>query len=82
MADSISMHCWARNLLYAVIAVLGVGQIIAACGQKGDLYLPEPPGADERAADAVPELPAESDVPAAPDDVQPTQPIVEPGPGF
>lgn len=36
------MHCWARYLFVAVIAVLGIGQMIAACGQKGDLYLPKP----------------------------------------
>ena len=36
------MHCWARYLFIAVVAVLGTGQMIAACGQKGDLYLPEP----------------------------------------
>lgn len=35
------MTCWARPLLLAVVAVLGIGQMIAACGQKGDLYLPE-----------------------------------------
>ena len=36
------MHCWARYLFIAVVSVLGIGQMIAACGQKGDLYLPEP----------------------------------------
>lgn len=36
------MHCWARYFFIAVVAVLGIGQMIAACGQKGDLYLPEP----------------------------------------
>ena len=36
------MICWARYLFIAVVSVLGVGQMIAACGQKGDLYLPEP----------------------------------------
>jgi len=36
------MHCWARYLFIAVVAVLGAGQMIAACGQKGDLYLPKP----------------------------------------
>jgi len=36
------MHCWARYLFIAVVSVLGVGQMIAACGQKGDLYLPAP----------------------------------------
>ena len=36
------MHCWARYLFVIVVAVLAAGQMIAACGQKGDLYLPEP----------------------------------------
>jgi predicted small lipoprotein YifL len=36
------MHCWARYLFIIVVAVLAAGQMIAACGQKGDLYLPEP----------------------------------------
>ncbi len=35
------MHCWARYLLWLVIAVLGIGNMLTACGQKGDLYLPE-----------------------------------------
>lgn len=39
------MGCWARPLFLAVVAVLGTGQMIAACGQKGDLYLPEPESA-------------------------------------
>jgi len=33
------MHCWARYLFLAVVAALGIGQMLAACGQKGDLYL-------------------------------------------
>jgi predicted small lipoprotein YifL len=33
------MYCWARYLLLAVVAALGTGQMLAACGQKGDLYL-------------------------------------------
>lgn len=37
-----TMGCWARNLFLAVVVVLGIGQMIAACGQKGPLYLPEP----------------------------------------
>lgn len=36
------MRCWARYLLWLVIAVLGIGNMLSACGQKGDLYLPEP----------------------------------------
>lgn len=45
------MHCWARYLLYLVIAVLALGQMVTACGQKGDLYLPEEP------AESVPSSP-------------------------
>jgi len=60
------MGCWARHLLLAVVAVLGIGQIIAACGQKGDLYLPEP----EPAAATAQSTPAPSDeaAPAKPQD--------------
>ncbi len=36
------MHCWARYLLWLVIAILGIGNMLIACGQKGDLYLPDP----------------------------------------
>jgi predicted small lipoprotein YifL len=35
------MHCWPNYLLWLVIAVLGTGSMISACGQRGDLYLPE-----------------------------------------
>lgn len=34
------MRCYARPLLFAVIAALALGHVIAACGQKGPLYLP------------------------------------------
>lgn len=37
------MHCWPRYLLWLVIAVLGTGSMLSACGQKGDLYLPDEP---------------------------------------
>ena len=36
------MRCRARCLLILVVSVLGIGQMITACGQKGDLYLPKP----------------------------------------
>ncbi|MFP4075233.1 MAG: LPS translocon maturation chaperone LptM [Halochromatium sp.] len=35
------MHCWARSLLYLLISVLGFGQMMVACGQRGSLYLPD-----------------------------------------
>ncbi|AGA92104.1 hypothetical protein Thimo_3439 [Thioflavicoccus mobilis 8321] len=54
------MHCWARYLFIAVVTVLGLGSIVTACGQKGELYLPDPSenrGAPVGAADDVPSLP-------------------------
>jgi len=33
--------CWAQYLLWLVIAVLGAGSMLSACGRKGDLYLPD-----------------------------------------
>lgn len=56
------MHCWARYLFIIVVAVLAFGQMIAACGQKGDLYLPEPEPAEQKKSapakqdGAVPEI--------------------------
>ncbi|MBL3598523.1 MAG: lipoprotein [gamma proteobacterium endosymbiont of Lamellibrachia anaximandri] len=34
------MTCWPKALLWLVIAVLGSGNLLSACGQKGPLYLP------------------------------------------
>jgi predicted small lipoprotein YifL len=33
--------CWAQYLLWLVIIMLGTGSALSACGQKGDLYLPD-----------------------------------------
>ena len=41
--------CWAQYLLWLVIAVLGTGSALSACGQKGALYHP-----DSTAANKVP----------------------------
>jgi len=38
----LNMRCRAHHLLIAVSSILSMGQMIAACGQKGDLYLPQP----------------------------------------
>jgi predicted small lipoprotein YifL len=32
--------CRAELALYLIITILGIGQMITACGQKGSLYLP------------------------------------------
>jgi len=33
--------CRAQWLLWLVIALLGLGSALSACGQKGDLYRPD-----------------------------------------
>jgi predicted small lipoprotein YifL len=35
--------CWAQYLLWLVIAVMGAGSMLSACGQKGALTRPAPP---------------------------------------
>lgn len=51
------MHCWARYLFYAVVTVLAVGQMMVACGQTGDLYLPEKAPAEPAAQSAPTPVP-------------------------
>jgi hypothetical protein len=34
-------YCWAQYLLWLVIAILGAGSMLSACGQKGDLVRPD-----------------------------------------
>jgi predicted small lipoprotein YifL len=45
------MHCWARYLFLAVVAALAIGQLLAGCGQKGNLFLPR---ADAKSTAAKP----------------------------
>jgi predicted small lipoprotein YifL len=35
------MLCWARQLFILLVALLGISQMMAACGQKGPLFLPD-----------------------------------------
>ncbi len=49
--------CWAQYLLWLVIAVLGTGSALSACGQKGALYQPEP---------AAPKAPSAHNLPTVP----------------
>ena len=51
------MLCWPRYLLWLVIALLGTGQMLTACGQKGPLYMPEPTAAKSEIPDEIPETP-------------------------
>ena len=39
--ETIMKRCWANLLFLALVAVLGVGAMLAGCGQKGPLYLPD-----------------------------------------
>lgn len=34
--------CWPRLITLLLVAVLGTASMLSACGQKGDLYLPDP----------------------------------------
>ncbi|OOG23356.1 hypothetical protein B1C78_11445 [Thioalkalivibrio denitrificans] len=38
--------CWSNWALVVVVVVLGSVSLLASCGQKGDLYLPEEPPAE------------------------------------
>ncbi|EHQ53344.1 MULTISPECIES: LPS translocon maturation chaperone LptM [Ectothiorhodospira] len=40
--------CWSNLMLIGVVVVLGTASMLASCGQKGDLYLPQE---ERRAAD-------------------------------
>lgn len=40
--------CWAQYLSWLAIATLALSSMLSACGQKGPLYLPEPPAAQEQ----------------------------------
>ncbi|MBK1646065.1 hypothetical protein CKO25_15705 [Thiocapsa imhoffii] len=48
------MQCWARTIFYSLVAVLGISSMLGACGQKGPLYLPEPPVVDAVVSDRIP----------------------------
>ena len=47
------MLCWGRQLFIAIVILLGIGQMFAACGQKGPLYLPDDQAAQPAAKAAV-----------------------------
>lgn len=53
------MLCWARQLFILVVALLGISQMMAACGQKGPLFLPDEPAGKQQA----PEIPGPEAMP-------------------
>jgi len=52
------MRCWANNLFIVIVVLLGTLAMLGACGQKGDLYLPEPASTSA--------VPSGADVPTPP----------------
>ncbi|NEX19453.1 lipoprotein [Thiorhodococcus mannitoliphagus] len=55
------MLCWARTLFILTVVALGALSMLNACGQKGDLYLPEQPEATPAPnGEDVPAIPASS----------------------
>ncbi len=67
------MLCWARQLFILMVALLGISQMMAACGQKGPLFLPDEPAGKQQAPrespaqspqqDQGPEIPGPEAVP-------------------
>ncbi|MGD2082402.1 MAG: lipoprotein [Chromatiales bacterium] len=45
------MHRWARYTLLICVAALATGGMLSACGQKGDLYLPDRDKSETQQAD-------------------------------
>ena len=43
--------CWSWILFVALVAALALMSLLAGCGQKGPLYLPEPSATETETAD-------------------------------
>ena len=69
------MLCWGRQLFIAIVILLGIGQMFAACGQKGPLYLP-----DDRAAQPAAKAAAKDQGKAEPAATAAPVPPAIPGP--
>ena len=66
------MLCWGRQLFIVIVIILGIGQMMAACGQKGPLYLPDdqaarPAAGKPAARDRARPEPAATPTPAPPE---------------
>jgi len=70
------MHCWARYLFFLVVAVLAIGHMVSACGQKGPLYLPDAPSQEPAQSAPLPGPDTSDEGLEALEDV----PVVPPGP--
>lgn len=45
--------CWSGWMMIAVVVVLGSASMLASCGQRGDLYLPEETAGETRNEETV-----------------------------
>ena len=43
--------CWPQLITFLLVAVLGTASMLSACGQKGDLYLPDDSAHGQHPAD-------------------------------
>ena len=75
------MSCRALQPLVALVAILVLGPMIAACGQKGPLYLPETPPAHKHPGQKQGQAIGQTakDAPANPTPDRPA-PLAIPGP--
>ena len=55
------MLCWARQFFIVLVAFLGISQMMAACGQKGPLFLPEEKADKQEAPRESPAKPPQQD---------------------
>ena len=74
------MLCWGRQLFIVIVIILGTGQMMAACGQKGPLYLPDDQDARPAAAKAATKDKGEAEPAATPTAAPPEIPGPEPLP--
>ncbi|WP_295391821.1 lipoprotein [uncultured Thiodictyon sp.] len=74
------MHCWARYLFVVVVIALGTLSMLAACGQKGPLVLPEnaKQQAPRKATGKSSDVPTPSAQPSAQSSAQAAQSSAEP----
>ena len=61
------MLCWARQLFILMVALLGISQMMAACGQKDPLFLPdEQAGKQEVSKESPAQSPQQNQPPEIP----------------
>jgi predicted small lipoprotein YifL len=75
------MHCWPRYLFYLLVATLALGHMLAACGQRGPLYLAERASETGPASEAAPQPGPEATADAADEGLDALDDVPEVAPG-